>query len=175
MTRTLFTGLIALFVLLLSALAFAQTEQRMVHNVLIISKTDAFTDDSVNMFVQSPIGAPSPQDSVANRYVKVECTNGAMDGVMFVFDQYLNNGDLGEFEYRVDHGDVVSGQFWQKDDAVYVFNNPGELGDNTADLHAIFAGDNIAVRATAYDGDTDQAQYDIANLRSVLAQYACGF
>lgn len=98
-----------------------------------------------------------------------------MTGLAFRFDQYLNNGDVGQLEYRVDRGTTVSTRLWQKDNTTYIFNSPGEPTDDSPHLKTILAGNRVAVRATSYDGDTDQAQYDIANLLSVVSQYGCSF
>lgn len=101
----------------------------------------------------------------------VNCVNGVATGIYFFFDTYLNNGDYGKFEFRVDGGELVVIQAFQSDELVFLQNRPGVSGLSA--ITAILEGSTVAVRATAYDFDTDQAQYAPGNLVNVMGKEGC--
>ncbi len=157
--------------------SFAQeSEIQIVENVAVISRMDGFTDESTLIFIMPTVGVTvSETGALPDRYIQLECTNGAMDGISFQFDIYLNSGELGAFQYRLDGGEVQASEEWQSDSQVTLFVSPGELSDNSEDIKDILGGTEILVRATAFDGDIDDARFNLTGLKSAMSQVGCSY
>ncbi|MCA1789507.1 MAG: hypothetical protein LC667_06520 [Thioalkalivibrio sp.] len=157
-----------------SLVAAQQGEAEVVDGVLIMTSVDAFTDDRmVHLFIAREgrlmTEATSPSDGV----MMLECENGSLTGMVITFREYLDNGGFGTFEYRADGGAVHSSSVWQDGSRVVLFY--GSLAESRPNdpstIRTILASQEVAVRATGYDGDTAQAVYYPASLRSVLTNH----
>lgn len=110
-------------------------------------------------FIQSPY-------YVNDRNLAVYCVNGSFNALLLDFDVYLNSGEYGKLEYRVDDGEVKEIQAFQNDKMVMIADHA--LANTIA-----FSGTNLAVRATAYNGDKDTAEFNLTNLKPVMNQVGC--
>lgn len=171
-TKQIIVSILIVLFLFIGSSASSQSQIEMVEDVVIMRSVDPFTDDVELTLVIGPLNDPIMSiNRLPSRAMTVNCVNGVATGIYFFFDTYLNNGDYGKFEFRVDGGELVVIQAFQSDELVFLQNRPGVSGLSA--ITAILEGSTVAVRATAYDFDTDQAQYAPGNLVNVMGKEGC--
>jgi hypothetical protein len=165
---------------LLAALAFIgathaqENDLQFIENVAVLTTVDGFTDESELLFLIATAGE-TVDENVPARNISIKCKNGAMEAMMFEFDVYLNNGEYGDFQYRLDGGEVKASERWQSDNSVLLFVSPGGPTDASEVVRDILSGTDLLVRAIGYDGGSDDARYDLTNLKSVMSQIGCSY
>src|SRR5690606_38631571 len=91
---------------LVSTFTLAQTEYELRGEVAVGRELDLFTDEETWAFTIGADGDPIRSLTfVPARALTTLCEDGAVTAMMFTFDEYLNSGDYGPFEYRVDSGE----------------------------------------------------------------------
>jgi hypothetical protein len=165
--------ILCLLIVALAGTVSAQEEDlQFIDNVAVLQTVDGFTDENTQLFVIAPIGE-TVTANVPDRSLSIACTNGAMDAMIFGFDIYLNSGELGTFERRLDGGEVKTTEEWQSDSSVTLFATAEGLATDREDIKDILSGTELLVRATGFDGDTDNAEFNLTSLKSVMSQIGC--
>lgn len=162
--RGVMVGLVVAF----CVFGFTQEDGEFIEGVWTLIAQDPFTDVVEQTMILVEKGVEPSEAALGNRTLAIFCRNGIFETLAFGSSIYLDNKDFGNLTYRVDSGEVKTIRVLQKGKMAATID-PFEAYD------IAFSGTNVVIKATAYDGDTDTAEFDTTNLGTAMAYVGCEF
>jgi hypothetical protein len=140
--------------------------QQVIGNWVIVEDKDAFTDQVSYTIIITESGEVEPTPPMFS----FVCRNGVIDTIAVTMRNYLDSGEVRNFDYRVDDGEVKTVRGFYSSRIVAVVSSMSHFPTVRSE---VMSATKLAIRATSYNRDTYTVVFDLTGLGEALAATNC--